>query len=275
VQALGFERFPRAAEGFIDALGGGKAIEGFGGAEGLLAFPGPLAWLPVVALALGVVSAVRKREDLALVGGLGVALVAAGSVSGKLDLTEIHRERYLLMPLLLATLLAARGLSGARWRSGLLALVVATQLAGGVGWFADLRQGGTGAWAVQWTAEGGEARQQAGEWISGRMQPGEKGLLLAGDYWSLFGVLPFVDRELFDSQAMAYDYVHDPRSKFVSELRRTAPRRRFVMDHAGAQFEGAIRTGLAEAGYGGVEPGFVARTRDGRAVFYVWELGPE
>lgn len=274
-ETLGFERFSRSAEGFIDAFGGGKAIEGFGGSEGPLAFPGLLAWLPLIALALGVVEAVRRREDLALAAGLGVALVAAGAVSGKLDLTEIHRERYLLVPLLLATLLAARGLSGARWREGLLALVLATQLAGGVGWFADMREGGTGDWAVLWTAEDGEARRLAGEWITSRMQPDEKGLLLAGDYWALFGVLPFVDRGLFDSGAMAHDYVHEPHSKFVSELQRTAPRRRFVVDHAGGQFEGKIRGGLVDAGYGEVEPGFVARTRGGRAILYVWELEPE
>ena len=212
-----------------------------------------------------------------------LSIVALGS--GQLDLRVQHRERYVFVPLVLTTLLAARGLSllwGASAARGisklvplLLGLLLGVQLlALQLDWRGPLDRGGSSESKVWWVGATGEAHESAAHWISSRLQPLEEGLLLCGDYWSLYSILPFLDRGPFDEGRLAVDYIHEPNSLLVSELRRTAHRRRFLVDHASGIWEAQIRTALPQLGLDHRDADYEVRTPDGRPILRVWELPP-
>jgi hypothetical protein len=113
-----------------------------------------------------------------------------------------------------------------------------------------------------------DAKLQAARWMLERLQPGEEGLVLAGDGWSYWPLVAFT------AETMPMDFVPEDPADTAAILVRTRHRRRFLVDYPGWHWTEAIEAGLATAGYA-TRPTFVPQTPDGRPALVVWELPPE
>jgi 4-amino-4-deoxy-L-arabinose transferase-like glycosyltransferase len=214
----------------------------------------------------------RDRHAAALLAGAGAAVVVVSIQSARFDLHVVSRERYLLVPAALVVIAAAIGLVGheTRRRAGAAAVGVAAVLClAGLGQAVGTLRAGASTVSDTFLIAHPDAKQQAGEWILGRMQPGEEGLLLAGDGWSYWPVVYFV------GEVMPSDFVHEPTSKCASEILRTRHRRRFLFEYRGGDWVEPILACLDEAGYGRPAPTFVSRSIQGVPILGVWELPPE
>ncbi len=205
------------------------------------------------------------------------------------DLGMVSRERYLLalwslsLPLIAWALLSppqgGRSLGRASWslrQTGLpvlglvavLGLVEAHATVLGAGFFGPLQATGGDAHPSMRVATP-DAKAEGGRWIQERLEPGEEGLLLAGDAWSYWPLVTFVEG------AVAVDYIAEDPAECAAVLERTRHRRRFLIDYAGWHWNQAIASCLKAYGRGDLLPVWTRSTQDGRPLLWLWELPPE
>ena len=224
----------------------------------------------VLMLGRGSLQALRDDEGTgrALLGGFTVALFLTAARAAEFDLSVLSRERYLLVALTLATLVAGYGLASlGRKTIPAVAVVVVLQLGVLVeGFFAPFAHDGGHAEPSMVVAQP-DAKLQAARWMLERLGPGEKGLILAGDGWSYWPLVAFT------AERMPVDFVPRDPEETAAILQRTTDRRRFLVDFHEWHWNRAIRAGLAAAGYSD-QPAFQPTTPNGRPVLTVWELPP-
>ncbi len=267
------ERVPASIPILFDGLAGPRVLRWFTGVvPGDLALAWPARLAAVGAVGLGAYRAARDDDGpaRALVVGLAVAWFLTAARAADFDLAVVSRERYLLVAWTLATLVAGYGLAslGGRRAAGATALVVLLQV--GVlqeGFFAPYRADG-GRPEPSMVAASPDAKLQAARWMLERLQPGEEGLILAGDGWSYWPLVAFT------AEAMPADFVPEDPKRTAEILAKTRTRRRFLVDYADWHWTDEIRAGLAAAGYPD-RPAFAPTAPDGRPILTVWELPPE
>ena len=263
----------------LDTAAGGRALEWLSGVpsdeQWLLR---PLRWAVAAGLVLAAVRAGRERDPvgLGLVAAIGATTLLAAVRAASFDLQVLSRERYVLVPVTLIFLLLPRGLvwqgSSRRLKLGAAAVVAwcLLSVAGTeAGFLRPMRTVAASSSASMIVARP-DAKLQAAELILQRMQPGEEGLLLAGDGWSYWSIVCFL------GERMPADFVPEDPAECAAVLRRTRHRRRFLVDYAGGEWLDEIGACLDGAGYGGdLEPVFAPTAADGEPILLLWELAPE
>jgi 4-amino-4-deoxy-L-arabinose transferase-like glycosyltransferase len=267
-----FVRLPESIPVLIDALAGPRVLHWFTGMEPIsLTLTWPTRIAAVLMLGRGSLQALRDDEGTgrALLGGFTVALFLTAARAAEFDLTVVSRERYLLVALTLATLVAGYGLASlGRKTIPAVAVVVVLQLGVLVeGFFAPFAHDGGHAEPSMVVAQP-DAKLQAARWMLERLGPDEKGLILAGDGWSYWPLVAFT------AERMPVDFVPQDPEETAAILQRTTDRRRFLVDFHEWHWNQSIRDGLAAAGYSD-QPAFQPTTPNGRPLLTVWELPPE
>jgi len=268
------ERLPASIPIVLDGLAGPRVLRWFTGVvPGDLALAWPVRVAAAAALALGAVRAFRPGEGTAraLFAAFVTAWFFTAARATDFDLAVVSRERYLLVALTLGTLVAGHGLAslGGRRTAAAAAVVVGLQIAVlQEGFFGPYRADG-GHPEPSMVAASPDAKLQAARWMLDRLQPGEEGLILAGDGWSYWPLVAFT------AEAMPADFVpEDPNRTAEILTGKARSRRRFLVDYAGWHWTDEIVAGLRAAGYL-TTPAFVPVAPDGRPILTVWELPPE
>jgi len=265
------DRLMRSVPQVLDGLVGGRFLHWVSGPS-FRDPPGELVGWVITAVigALAVWSARDRALPRAAAAGLAVAWGLTVLRSADFDLGGLTRERYLLTTLTLAVPLLATAACGARAvlrEIALLTLVLLNVGALGWGFFAPMTLGGGDA-EPSFVAASPDAKVQASTWMRARLQPGEEGLLLAGDGWSYWPLVA-VSGERFPA-----DFVPEDAEECAAILARTDHRRRWLVDYPGWHWTAAIERCLAAAGVAGLPPAFVPLTVGGAPALHVWELAP-